>query len=88
MGSYFKALLLLIVLVALVTFGIQNLEEVKLYYYFNLHSMPIPIYGIVYGSILVGLFIGMLVGISARFGQRSKIKQLQQENRGLKDKVG
>ena len=88
MGSYFKALLLLIVLVALVTFGIQNLEEVKLHYYFNLHSMPIPIYGIVYGSILVGIFIGMLVGISTRFGQRSKIKQLQKEIRGLKDKVG
>ena len=88
MGSYFKALLLLIVLVALVTFGIKNLEPVKLYYYFNLQSMPIPIYGIVYGSILVGIFIGMLVGIGSRFGQRSKIKQLQKENRSLKKKVG
>ena len=88
MGSYFKAILLLIVLVALVTFGIQNLEEVKLHYYFGLSSMPIPIYGIVYGSILVGIFIGMLVGISNRFGQRLKIKQLQKENRGLKDKAG
>ena len=88
MGSYFKALLLLIVLVALVTFGIQNLEKVKLHYYFSLDSMPIPIYGIVYGSILVGIFIGMLVGISTRLGQRSKIKQLQKENRGLKDQVG
>ena len=88
MGSYFKALLLLIVLVVLVTFGIQNLEEVKLHYYFGMHSMPIPIYGIVYASILVGIFIGMIVGISTRLGQRKRIKQLQKENRGLKDKVG
>ncbi len=88
MGSYFKALLLLIVLVSLVTFGIQNNETLKLHYYFGLSSMPIPVYGIVYASILVGIFIGMLVGISTRFGQRQKIKKLQKENHVLKDKVG
>ena len=87
MGSYFKAVVLLIVLVALVTFGIQNNETLKLHYYFGMSSMPIPIYGIVYASILVGIFIGMLIGIGTRFGQRKKIKQLQKENRSLKDKV-
>jgi hypothetical protein len=35
----------------------------------------------------VGVFIGMIVGINARFTQRKKIKQLQKENRGLRDKV-
>lgn len=88
MGSYFKAILLLIVLVALVTFGIQNNETLKLHYYFGLSSMPIPIYGIVYASILVGIFIGMLVGISSRFSQRMRIRQLQKENRNLKEKAG
>jgi len=88
MASYFKAILLLIVLVALVTFGIQNNETLKLHYYFGLSSMPIPVYGIVYASILIGIFIGMLVGISSRLGQRKRIKQLQKENRGLKDKTG
>jgi uncharacterized integral membrane protein len=87
MGSYFKAVLLLIVLVALVTFGIKNLEPVTLHYYLSLHSMPIPVYGIVYGSILVGIFIGMLVGIGTRLGQRQQIKQLQKENRSLKNQV-
>jgi hypothetical protein len=29
----------------------------------------------------------MLVGISGRFSQRKKIKQLQKENRSLKDKI-
>lgn len=87
MGSYFKAVLLLIVLVILVTFGINNLGPVTLHYYLNLHSMAIPVYGIVYGSILVGIFIGMLIGIGTRLGQRKQIKQLQMENRNLKDKV-
>ena len=88
MGSYFKAILLLIVLVALVTFGIQNNDTMKLHYYFGLSSMPIPVYAVAYASILLGLFIGMLIGINTRFGQRKKLQQLQKENRVLKDKIG
>ena len=87
MGSYFKALLLLIVLVVLVTFGIKNNEIMTLHYYFQLSSMPVPVYAVVYGSLIVGVFIGMIVGISARFAQRKKIKQLQKENRSLRAKV-
>ncbi len=87
MGSYFKALLLLIVLVVLVTFGIQNNETMTLHYYFQLSSMPVPVYAVVYGSLIVGVFIGMIVGINARFTQRKKIKQLQKENRSLREKI-
>ena len=87
MGSYFKAILLLIVLVVLVTFGIQNNETMTLNYYFQLSSMPVPVYAVVYGSLIVGVFIGMFVGISGRFTQRKKIKQLQKENRSLRDKI-
>ena len=88
MGSYVKAILLLIVLVGLVTFGINNLEPIRLHYYFNLSSMPLPLYGVVYGAIIIGIFIGMLVGINSRFGQRKKIKELRRENRDLQAKVG
>ncbi len=87
MGTYIKALLLLIVLVVLVTFGIKNNETMILHFYLQLSSMTLPVYAVVYGSLLVGVFIGMIVGISARFTQRKKIKQLQKENRGLRDKV-
>ena len=87
MGSYFKALLLLIVLVVLVTFGIKNNETMTLHYYFQLSSMPVPVYAVVYGSLVIGVFIGMIVGISTRFTQRKKIKQLQKENRSLRDKI-
>ena len=87
MGSYFKAILLLIVLVVLVTFGIQNNKTMTLHYYFQLSSIPVPVYAVVYGSLIVGVFIGMIVGISARFTQRKKIKQLQKENRSLRANV-
>jgi hypothetical protein len=42
MGSYVKALLLLIVLVVLVTFGIKNNETMILHFYFQLSSIPLP----------------------------------------------
>ena len=88
MGSYFKAILLLIVLVALVTFGINNLEEIRLHYYFDLNSMPLPLYGVVYGAIIIGIFIGMFVGINSRLSLRKKIRGLEKENRQLQEKAG
>ena len=87
MGSYIKASLLLIVLVVLVTFGIKNNETMILHFYFQWSSMPIPVYAVVYGSLIVGILIGEIVGIGARFAQRKKVKQLQKENRDLKAKV-
>jgi uncharacterized integral membrane protein len=87
MGSYIKALFLLIVLVVLVTFGIKNNETMVLHFYFQFKSIPIPVYAVVYGSLIVGVFIGMIIGINARFTQRKKIRQLQKENRDLKNKV-
>ena len=86
MGSYIKALLLLIVLVVLVTFGIINQEPVALHSY-QWKSPSIPAWIVVYGSLILGILIGMIVGINARFAQRKKLKVLQRENRDLKAKV-
>ena len=88
MGSYVKAILLLIVLIVLVTFGINNLDPIRLHYYFGLSSMPLPLYAVVYGAIVIGIFIGMIVGINSRFAQRKKIKSLQRECRELSSKNG
>jgi uncharacterized integral membrane protein len=87
MGSYIKAFLLLIVLVVLVTFGIKNNETMILHFYFQYNSIPIPVYAVVYGSLIVGVIIGMIIGISVRFAQRKQIRELQEENRNLKAKV-
>jgi uncharacterized integral membrane protein len=87
MGSYIKATLLLIVIVVLVMFGIKNNETMVLQSYFQWSSPPIPIYAVVYGSLILGIIIGELVGISSRFSQRKKLKALQKENRDLKAKV-
>jgi uncharacterized integral membrane protein len=87
MGSYIKAFFLIIALVVLVTFGIKNNETMILHFYSEMSSMPIPVWVVVYGSLIVGVFIGMIVGISVRFAQRKKLKELHKVNRDLKAKV-
>jgi uncharacterized integral membrane protein len=79
-------LFLSIVLFVLLTFGIKNYEMMIEHFYFQFSSIPIPVYVVVYGSLIIGIFIGMIVGISTRFAQRKKLKALQKENRDLKSK--
>jgi uncharacterized integral membrane protein len=87
MGTYLKAIVLVIILLFLTTFGIKNNQPLQLYYYFNIETAPSPLYGIVYISIIIGIIIGMLVGISYRFTLRGKVRRLEQETRALKEKV-
>ena len=87
MGNYLKSIFLIIILLVLVTFGIKNSEPVQLHYYFNLHSIYLPLYGLVYASLLIGILIGMLIGIRSSFNRRKKIKALEKENQALKAKI-
>ena len=87
MGTYLKAIVLVIILLFLTTFGIKNNQPLQLYYYFNIETAPSPLYGIVYISIIIGIIIGMIMGISSRLALHRKVRHLQRENRALKGKV-
>jgi len=87
MGKYIKSIILIIVLLFLVTFGVKNSHPTQLRYYFDLVSVDIPLYGVVYLAIVVGIIIGMIVGIYDRIALRGRIRRLQRENRELKEKV-
>lgn len=87
MGNYVKSIILIIVLLFLVTFGAKNSHPTQLRYYFDLVSVDIPLYGVVYLAIVVGIIIGMIVGIYDRIALRGRIRRLQRENRELKEKV-
>jgi uncharacterized integral membrane protein len=86
MGTYLKAIVLVIVLLFLTTFGIKNSQPLQVHYYFNIQTAPIPLYSIVYISIIIGIVIGMLVGVSSRFTLRGKVRALQGEIKELKEK--
>jgi uncharacterized integral membrane protein len=85
--SYVKWIILIIVLLFLVTFGVKNSHPTQLRYYFGLVSVDIPLYGVVYLSIVLGIIIGMLVGIYDQIALRGRVRRLQRENRELKEKV-
>ena len=87
MGTYVKAIVLVIVLLFLTTFGIKNNQPLQVYYYFNIETSAMPLYGIVYMCIIVGIVIGMLVGISSRFNLRGKVRKIERETRALTEKV-
>jgi len=87
MGTYLKSIVLVVVLLFLTTFGIKNNQPLQLYYYFNIGTLPIPLYGIIYISIIIGIIIGMLVGISSRFSLRGQVKTLRREVKELREKA-
>ena len=87
MGKYIKSIILIIVLLFLVTFGVKNSHPTQLRYYFDLVSVDIPLYGVVYLAIVMGIIIGMFVGIYDQIALRGRVRRLQRENRELKEKV-
>ena len=83
MGSYFKLIILVIILLFLITFGVKNNHPVQLNYYFNMPVIDIPVYGLAYVCIVIGIFVGMVVGISRRFSLHRTVKTLNRENKEL-----
>jgi len=85
--AYVKSIILIIVLLFLITFGVKNNQPTLLNYYFSITTGTIPLYGIVYISIIIGIIIGMIVGISSRLALHRKVRHLQRENRTLREKA-
>jgi len=88
MGTYLKAIILIIILLFLITFGVKNNQPIRLYYYLNIETFEISLYGLVYLSIIIGIIIGMIIGISTRLSLRRKVKQLQRQNRDQREGGG
>ena len=85
MGVYIKWVVLIIFLLFFITFGVKNSEPVYLNYYFNIQNLELPLYALVYISILVGIFIGMIVGILSRLSLGQKVRTLEKENKKLRE---
>jgi len=85
--AYVKSIIFIIVLLFLITFGVNNNQPALLSYYFNITTGTIPLYGIVYISIIIGIIIGMIVGVSTRITLSRKARRVQRENRELREKI-
>ena len=72
--SYIKAVLIIIVLFFLVTFGIKNSTSVNISYYFGLFEASVPLYAMVYVCLILGVIIGMLIGLTGRFAVKKRLR--------------
>jgi len=87
MGTYLKVTVLVIVLLFLTTFGVKNSQPMRLYYYFDIETFELPFFALLYICIAIGIFLGMIVGVSRRFNLGRTVKDLERENRQLKEKT-
>ena len=87
MGNYVKAIGLVIILLFFITFGVKNSQPARLTYYLNILNVELPLYGIVYISIVIGILIGLAVGLRNRFKVKKQLKDLDKEYRELREGI-
>jgi uncharacterized integral membrane protein len=87
MVLYLKWVILIVVLLFFITFGLKNSQPVYTNYYFNIKSLDLPSYAMVFITILVGIFVGMIVGILSGLNLGRRVRILEKENRQLRETV-
>ena len=87
MGSKIKYAIYVIIIFFLASFGAENSQPVQLQYYFNFLNIEMPLYGLIFISILIGMGIGFLLGFVGNLHKRKTIKALERENKELTEKV-
>lgn len=86
MGIYIKAIIIILFLLLLITFGVENSGMIRLNYY-HLVNFEFPVYGLIYASILLGIIIGMVMGIRSRHIIKKEIKILKTSNKELSENL-
>ena len=87
MGTYLKWVMIIIILLFFITFGVKNSQSVSLNYYFDIEGIILPLYGLVFISILLGIAAGMMIGITDRLALKKKLRDAAEENRSLQDEI-
>ncbi|MEJ2430965.1 MAG: LapA family protein [Deltaproteobacteria bacterium] len=90
-----KWVVLLLCMVLLIVFLIQNIDKIlaattfefSLFGLVHLSSKPIPLYGLILGSIFIGgLMTAIYLGLG-NFRLRSSLRSLQKQNRSLQEEL-
>jgi uncharacterized membrane protein YciS (DUF1049 family) len=87
MGTYVKWIIMIVILLFFITFGVKNSQLVYLNYYFNVQGIELPLYGLVFISILLGIAAGMIIGVADRLLLKRKVKDLAREIRELRESL-
>jgi len=88
MKRFIQGLFLAIIIVLVISFSLKNNQPVQLHYYFDSFQFSVPLYAVIFLSMLIGIFLGLSIGFSKWLTRGRLIKQLQRENTYMKEKFG
>jgi len=80
-------ILVIVFALFIVTFSQQNLTPVRLAYYDYLHIPPVPVYLLIFISLLIGVIITAFWGIVERFRLNRTIRNLNKQVRELRKEL-
>lgn len=70
-----------------ITFSLKNNEMVALKYYFQLESLDLPLYLLVFFSVIFGIFIGGMEGVIERIKSGNVIRKLKKEMKKMEKEL-
>ncbi len=70
-----------------ITFSLKNNEMVALKYYFQLESFDLPLYLLVFFSVIFGIFIGGMEGVVERIKSGTVIRKLKKEMKKMEEEL-
>lgn len=76
MGNYVRAIFLIVVVLFLISFGIKNSQTVDLNY-LGMKAISLPLYALIFISVLMGILGGMSVGLGRRMELKRRIRSLE-----------
>ena len=70
-----------------ITFSLKNNEVVALKYYFGLESFDLPLYLLVFFSVIFGILIGGIEGVIERIKSGNVIRKLKKEMKKMEEEL-
>lgn len=82
-----KFVAFLLVLAVVASFAVKNGQEVTLHYYFGLDSVPLPLFLILFGSMVLGALLSLLFAVGEQLRLRFSIRSMERKMRRMEDEL-
>jgi uncharacterized integral membrane protein len=85
--KFLKSIVTALLFLVAITFSLKNNEMVALKYYFGWESLDLPLYLLVFFSVIFGIFIGGMEGVIERIKSGNVIRKLKKEMKKMEKEL-
>lgn len=85
--KFLKSIATALLFLLAITFSLKNNEMVAIKYYFQLESLDLPLYLLVFFSVILGIFIGGMEGVVERIKSGNVIRKLKKEMKKMEKEL-